>query len=127
VRRYLQWRGYNVQYVQNFTDIDDKILNRARLEGSSMEAWLSAFQAYFEDMARLNIKEADAYPRTHTWMGLSGWCTSWNKKCLPSGGMSTRCGSLRSMATFGRKLEDATGASGQVPAVRSPSAQRRLA
>jgi len=39
-------------------------------------------------MARLNIKEADAYPRATTpWMGLSGWCTSWNKKvCLPSGG-----------------------------------------
>jgi len=36
VRRYLQWRGYNVQYVQNFTD--DKILNRARIEGSSMES-----------------------------------------------------------------------------------------
>jgi len=32
-RCHLQWRGYNVQYVQNFTDIDDKILNRARLEG----------------------------------------------------------------------------------------------
>ena len=72
VRRYLQWRGYDVQYVQNFTDIDDKILNRARQEGSSMEAVADRFiQAYFEDMARLNIKEADAYPRaTHTLDGI---------------------------------------------------------
>jgi cysteinyl-tRNA synthetase len=36
VRRYLMWRGYDVHYVQNFTDIDDKILNRAKAEGSSM-------------------------------------------------------------------------------------------
>ena len=38
VRRYLQWRGYEVQYIQNFTDIDDKILNRAKQEGTTMEA-----------------------------------------------------------------------------------------
>jgi len=95
VRRYLQWRGYNVQYVQNFTDIDDKILNRARLEGSSMEAVAERFiQAYFEDMARLNIKEDDPVPLT-PWMGLSGWCTSWNKGyAYPAAGMfTTRCGS----------------------------------
>ena len=35
VRRYLEWRGYAVRYVQNFTDIDDKILKRAREENSS--------------------------------------------------------------------------------------------
>ncbi|MEM7793904.1 MAG: cysteine--tRNA ligase [Cyanobacteria bacterium P01_C01_bin.118] len=62
VRRYLQWRGYNVQYVQNFTDIDDKILNRARREGTTMEAVSQRFiEAYHEDMARLNIQEADDY------------------------------------------------------------------
>ncbi len=72
VRRYLQWRGYDVCYVQNFTDIDDKILNRARAEHSSMEAVAERFiQAYFEDMARLNVLEADAYPRaTHTLDGI---------------------------------------------------------
>ena len=37
IRRYLAWRGYDVRYVQNFTDIDDKILKRARAEGSTME------------------------------------------------------------------------------------------
>ncbi len=61
-RRYLLWQGFQVQYVQNFTDIDDKILNRARKERCSMETISQRYtQAYFEDMARLNILEADAY------------------------------------------------------------------
>ncbi|MBE9009521.1 cysteine--tRNA ligase [Pseudanabaenaceae cyanobacterium LEGE 13415] len=72
VRRYLIWRGYRVRYVQNFTDIDDKILNRAREEGSSMEAIAELnIQRYFEDMRRLNILDADAYPRaTETLDGI---------------------------------------------------------
>lgn len=72
VRRYLSWRGYNVRYVQNFTDIDDKILNRARQENSSMKAVASKYtDAYFEDMARLNIVEADEYTyATHTIDGI---------------------------------------------------------
>ncbi|WP_392533255.1 cysteine--tRNA ligase [Nostoc sp. C117] len=72
VRRYLQFIGYEVRYIQNFTDIDDKILNRAREENSSMEAVADRFiKAYFEDMARLGIKEADEYPRaTHTMNGI---------------------------------------------------------
>ena len=37
IRRYLMWQGYQVRYVQNFTDIDDKIINRARETGSSMD------------------------------------------------------------------------------------------
>ncbi|MTJ08003.1 cysteine--tRNA ligase [Anabaena sp. UHCC 0204] len=72
VRRYLQFIGYNVRYIQNFTDIDDKILKRAREENSSMEAVAERYiQAYFEDMSRLGIKEADEYPRaTHTMNGI---------------------------------------------------------
>jgi cysteinyl-tRNA synthetase len=72
VRRYLQWCGYQVRYVQNFTDIDDKILNRAREQNSSMEAVAERFtQTYFEDMQRLNVREADEYPRaTHTLDGI---------------------------------------------------------
>ncbi|OUL27593.1 cysteine--tRNA ligase [Nostoc sp. 106C] len=72
VRRYLQFIGYEVRYIQNFTDIDDKILNRARQEQSSMEAVADRFiKAYFEDMGRLGIKEADEYPRaTHTMNGI---------------------------------------------------------
>ena len=64
VRRYLEWLGYTVKYVQNFTDIDDKILNRATKENASMEAVSERFiEAYFEDLRRLNIRDADAYPR----------------------------------------------------------------
>jgi cysteinyl-tRNA synthetase len=64
VRRYLQWRGFQVRYVQNFTDIDDKILNRAKAEGSSMEAIANRYiHAYFEDIRRLNVLDADEYPR----------------------------------------------------------------
>jgi cysteinyl-tRNA synthetase len=72
VRRYLEWSGYNVLYVQNFTDIDDKILKRAREEGSTMEAVSEKYiAAYFEDMDRLNIRRADEYPRaTHTIDGI---------------------------------------------------------
>lgn len=72
VRRYLQFIGYEVRYIQNFTDIDDKILRRAREEQSTMEAVADRYiQAYFEDMGRLGIKEADEYPRaTHTMNGI---------------------------------------------------------
>ena len=72
VRRYLQFIGYDVRYIQNFTDIDDKILKRAREENSSMEVVAERYiQAYFEDMSRLGIKEADEYPRaTHTMNGI---------------------------------------------------------
>jgi len=72
IRRYLIWRGYEVRYVQNFTDIDDKILNRARETGTTMEEVAEKFtEAYFEDMKRLNVLEADEYPRaTHTIDGI---------------------------------------------------------
>ncbi|MBJ7898511.1 MAG: cysteine--tRNA ligase [Cyanobacteria bacterium RI_101] len=71
-RRYLRWLGYQVTYVQNFTDIDDKILNRARTEGTSMEAVAERFiAAYFEDMAALKVEKADFYPRaTHSLDGI---------------------------------------------------------
>ncbi|MDJ0735491.1 MAG: cysteine--tRNA ligase [Nostocaceae cyanobacterium] len=64
IRRYLIWRGYEVRYIQNFTDIDDKILNRAKETGSTMEEVSNRFiDAYFEDIRRLNVKDADDYPR----------------------------------------------------------------
>ncbi len=67
VRRYLEWKGYRVTYVQNFTDVDDKILKRAREQGSSMQAVSEQFiEAYRKDMERLNVKTADAYPRATT-------------------------------------------------------------
>ena len=64
LRRYLQWCGYTVHYVQNFTDIDDKILHRASVEGVTMQEVSDRYiAAYFQDIRRLNILDADDYPR----------------------------------------------------------------
>jgi cysteinyl-tRNA synthetase len=67
LRRYLIWSGYAVTFVQNYTDIDDKILKRAAEEGSSMQAVSERnIEAFAADMARLNILPADRMPRaTH--------------------------------------------------------------
>jgi cysteinyl-tRNA synthetase len=64
LRRHLIWSGYQVTFVQNYTDIDDKILNRAAVEGSSMEAVSERnIEAFVADMASLNILPADRMPR----------------------------------------------------------------
>ena len=64
LHRYLEFRGFRVRRVQNFTDIDDKLIERAAQEGVAVEALAERRIAeYFEDMAALNIREADAYPR----------------------------------------------------------------
>lgn len=64
LRRYLIWRGYQVTFVQNYTDIDDKILARAAAEGSTMAAVSERnIAAFVADMAALNILPADRMPR----------------------------------------------------------------
>ncbi len=64
IRRYLEFRGYRVKHVQNFTDIDDKIIARAHQLGIPPRELAEAFiSQYFEDMDALNIKRADLYPR----------------------------------------------------------------
>ena len=64
IRRYLEFRGYKVKHVQNFTDIDDKIINRANQLGiSSTELAEKYIGEYFKDMDALNIKRAHIYPR----------------------------------------------------------------
>ncbi|MEX0588964.1 MAG: cysteine--tRNA ligase, partial [Cyanobium sp.] len=70
LRRYLSWCGYRVTFVQNYTDIDDKILNRAAEEGSSMEAVSERnIEAFVADMARLNILPPDRMPRATQSLG----------------------------------------------------------
>jgi len=64
VRRYLEFRGYQVRYVQNFTDVDDKILRRAQEEGRSWsEVTETYIESYFADMEKLNVRRADVHPR----------------------------------------------------------------
>jgi len=63
VRRYLAYRGYEVKYVQNFTDIDDKIIKRAAEAKQDPFALSKKFSdEYFVDMDALGIRRADAYP-----------------------------------------------------------------
>jgi cysteinyl-tRNA synthetase len=64
LRRYLEYRGYEVIYVQNITDIDDKIINRAAAERISPKEVAEKYtQAYFEDLERLGVKPADHQPK----------------------------------------------------------------
>ncbi|NBV42779.1 cysteine--tRNA ligase, partial [bacterium] len=64
IRRVLAYAGYSVRYIQNFTDIDDKIINRANEAGVTVDQLTARYiDAYFEDMDRLGIQRADAYPR----------------------------------------------------------------
>ena len=64
IRRYLQFRGYEVKYVQNITDIDDKIIDRAnQLSIPPRELAEKYINSYFEDIDGMNIGRADIYPR----------------------------------------------------------------
>ncbi|MBI2857616.1 MAG: cysteine--tRNA ligase [Chloroflexi bacterium] len=64
IKRYLEFRGYRVKHVQNFTDVDDKIIDRSRLRKIPIGELSSRYiESYFSDMDRLNIKRADHYPR----------------------------------------------------------------
>ncbi|MEH2288558.1 cysteine--tRNA ligase [Nostoc sp.] len=131
VRRYLQFIGYEVRYIQNFTDIDDKILNRACVEHSSMEAVADRFiKAYFEDMARLGIKEADEYPRaTHTMNGIQRLIHELENKGFAYPADGDVYYPVRKFSEYGklsgRKLEDMqAGASDRVN-VEDPEYQKK--
>ncbi len=73
IRRFLEYRGYEVNYIQNFTDVDDKIIARAReARGESGEGDLKQLvgevaekysREYFKSMDRLGVKRAGRYPR----------------------------------------------------------------
>lgn len=64
IRRYLEYKGYRVKYIQNVTDIDDKIIDRALSQKVSVKELADKFFTSFtEDMACLNIRPADAFPR----------------------------------------------------------------
>jgi cysteinyl-tRNA synthetase len=64
MRRYLEYRGYRIQHVQNFTDIDDKIIQRAREQGRDpLELSRANSEDYFKVMDRLNVAHAHVFPR----------------------------------------------------------------
>ena len=64
LRKYMEYRGYAVKFVQNFTDVDDKIIKRAKEEGiTAMEVAEKYIKAYYEDVDALNVRKADVHPR----------------------------------------------------------------
>ncbi|MDY3240707.1 MAG: cysteine--tRNA ligase [Anaerovoracaceae bacterium] len=64
MRKYLEYRGYKVKFVQNFTDVDDKIINRAREEGiTAPEVSEKYIEEYYKDAAALNVKKATVHPQ----------------------------------------------------------------
>ena len=64
LRRYMAWRGYKVTFVQNFTDIDDKMINRANEEGITVKELADRFiKEYYIDADALGIQHADVAPR----------------------------------------------------------------
>jgi len=63
-RRYMEYKGYKVTFVQNFTDIDDKMIQRAKEEGITVRELADKFiEEYFKDADALGIRRADYHPR----------------------------------------------------------------
>ena len=132
VRRYLMWRGYDVRYVQNFTDIDDKILDRARETNSTMEAVAQRFiDEYFADMDKLNILRADEYPRaTHTMDGIKRLIHELENKGYAYASGGDVYYNVRKFADYGklsgRKLEEMqAGASGRLETAEIEAQKKR--
>ncbi len=70
VRRYLAYRGYEVKYVQNFTDVDDKIIKRAQEEGGEpLQLAARYIDEYFVDADALGIARADVHPQVSQHIG----------------------------------------------------------
>ena len=70
LRRYLEHRGYKVTFVQNFTDIDDKMIRRANEEGTTVEAIADRYiEEYFKDADSIGVRRADVHPRATKHIG----------------------------------------------------------
>ena len=70
IRRYLVWRGYEVKFVQNITDVDDKIIKKANEEGrSASEVAAEYAQAFIDDMRAAGVMDPDVRPRATEEIG----------------------------------------------------------
>ncbi len=64
IRKYIQYKGFNITFIKNFTDIDDKIINRAKQEGISWDAVARKYtEEYYRDMDALGVEKADIEPK----------------------------------------------------------------
>jgi cysteinyl-tRNA synthetase len=69
IARYLRYRGYDVFYLQNITDIEDRLIKRANEKGTSVKELAEEFtQIYYEDMKALNIDSVDKYAKATDYM-----------------------------------------------------------
>ena len=69
IRRFLARKGYKVRYIQNFTDVDDKIIHAANREGVTWKEISDRYiAAYFKAMDALNVRRADVFPRVSETM-----------------------------------------------------------
>jgi len=70
IRRYLEFSGYQVEFVKNFTDVDDKIIKRANERGVSCDTITAEYiEAYYQDMGKLGIRRATNEPKATEHMG----------------------------------------------------------
>jgi cysteinyl-tRNA synthetase len=64
LHRYLEWKGYDVTFVMNLTDVDDRIIERAGAEGVAIREFVKPFiQGFLDELHQLGIRDADIYPR----------------------------------------------------------------
>lgn len=69
IRRFFEYDGYKVNYVSNFTDVDDKIINQAKKEGKTAKEIAEFYiNAFFEDVSKVNVRPANAHPRVSEHM-----------------------------------------------------------
>ena len=69
LRRYLEYKGYDVEFTQNVTDLDDKIINRANEKSIEPQKLANKYaSAYFEDLQKLGVKPADNQPRVTNYI-----------------------------------------------------------
>ena len=102
VNRYLRSLGYDVTFVTNFTDVDDKIINRANERGiDALELSKEYIQKYFRDVESLGVRKADYYPQASTSMP---WIIDMVKEIVDKGyGYATEDGSVYFRV---RKIDD---------------------
>ena len=69
IHRYLEYKGFDVKYVMNLTDVDDKIIKRSNAESKDASSVADQYaRAFFEDIEKLKIKKADLYPKATAHM-----------------------------------------------------------
>lgn len=69
IRKYLEYRGFEVNYISNFTDVDDKIIRGAKAAGLDIKDFSDGFiEAFFDDVTSLGVKKASQHPRVVDYM-----------------------------------------------------------